>query len=285
MTRSIFPALVLAIDLTTGCSRGPDAPAGDAGRDVPTLDVSVELDADTPPTDSPTPMDAGMDAVTSADAPADAAVGPTCTHRFEAGEIVLIEPYLDAPAGVLRIRLAQEIDWALGDYDFYSVEEACIVVPQGNQLDGLVLDEALDDAYWNATTGRAPREPLWLLDMVAPPPSPRSGLIVRGETIPTAVFPGGLDLDVSLGSGPGHFAAWYNPDDEFTEPTWVGASARPIGVRHYPFGTPPGPPVEGHPFTWSFTHTGDYFVRVHAAVRNTAGVVVEGAGLVHFVVE
>ncbi len=210
---------------------------------------------------------------------------PTCTHRFEAGEIVLIEPYLEGES--VRIRLADERDWAADRYDLYSLEEACIVVSATKLRDGEELDAALTAPYWESTTGRAAGESMWVLDMNhlgrLPDNPPLAGLIVR--RISAASFPEGMTLTLSLASGPGDFSAFYNPPDEVTEPEWVGASVRDLGPRHDPFHLPPGPAVDGHPMSWSFTRAGHYFVRAAVALETVEGALLEGSGLVHFVVE
>jgi len=274
------------VTLTAGCSSGKEV----------AVDASLPLDASNDAGRDATITDAGL-----ADASIDAPIvfdlnfdlgepdmgicSETCGHRFESGEIVLIEPYYTA--GELKFRLAHEI--AAG-YDLYDLEDACVVVGARNSFAGDVLDGALTAPWWSRL-GRAPGEPDWFLDMSSPygwePGSgnpPFLGLIVR--EVATGIFPA-MMLDFSLASGPlhGHAAAWYNAGSEVEEPEWLASSFAPVPPHRFEFAPPPRTPIEGHKWTWDFTRPGDYCVRVDAAMDGTDGRRVTGSGIVHVVVE
>jgi len=113
---------------------------------------------------------------------------------------------------------------------------------------------------------------------------PFLGLIVR--EVAAGIFPA-ITLDMSLASGPlhGHAAAWYNAGSEVEEPEWLASSFAPVPPHRFEFAPPPRTPIEGHKWTWDFTHPGDYCVRVDAAMDGTDGRRVTGSGIVHVVVE
>jgi len=284
-------ALVLVtLAAAAGCGSGsevatdaslPSDASNDAGRDATVRDAGL--------------ADASVDAVVfdlafdlgeyDLGEPGTDICSETCGHRFESGEIVLIEPYYTA--GELKFRLAHEI--AAG-YDRYDLEDACVVVSERNAFAGDVLDGALTAPWWSRL-GRAAGEPYWILDMSSPygwePGSgnpPFLGLIMR--EVPTGIF-SAITLDVSLASGPlhAHVTAWYNAGSEVEEPEWLASSFVPVPPHRFAFAPPPRTPIDGHKWTWGFTHPGDYCVKVDGAMDGTDGRRVIGSGIVHVVVE
>lgn len=278
MSRALLGCLLA---LVSGCScaseelrdGGLDA-AADAGLfdggalDVPTLDTPDASVVDVP-VDAPTYSEA-------------------CGHRFENGEIVHIEPFYRG--GLLEVRLAHEIDWAADEYVLYDLDAACIVVAARNIVAGDVLDGALTQPWWNRL-GRPAGERMWVLDWNHLGWIPGSGnpplLGVLAREVDRATFPSGMDWELTLTSAPaqGHVAAWQGPPDPDTEPEWLTTTFDPLPPHHFEFSAPPGPPIIGHPYSWSFTQPGHYFVRVSVGMDATDGRRVTGSGVVHIVVE
>jgi hypothetical protein len=229
------------------------------------------------------PEDSAADAA-PVEVPVDANLtfAESCDREFAAADLLYIEPALDGPA--LTIHLLHEND-PIAPFTQHPLHASCIIVSPF--IDGATLDAILDDAYWNATLGRMPGEGVWVLDQQAPSSggdTPTLGFGVRN--IPALSFPDGIELEFAFPVTPAdaNVTAFFNPQDELTEPDWITSSARPILTRHWAFDLINPSPVEPQPFSWMFTRTGHYFIQVSATVTPVAGPPLTATDYIHFVV-